>query len=704
MVTRIDGRFERGQRRRQQLIDAALRVAERDGVAAITHRAIAKEAGIAATAGTYYFPTVDDLLSAVITAGLEQWSEQVTARLKTTPTVRAFAEYAEQSMRQDRDRMIAEYELYLLAARRPELRPAATRWVEVLREILGRWSSDENALTATLAVIDGLFIQAALGTPLSADVVERVMNHTLGITAETAIGSASRPNGDSASRRRGQATEIRISGVRRSPHHRRCSMDQHYESLFIGGRWVPPSSARRIDVISPSTERPVGSVPEAQEADVDAAVAAARIAFDDSSGWSRWAPAARAVAMRRLADVLERRSDEVAALVSTQNGMPITVSSEVEGPYPVAVLRYYADLITNAEFEETRPGLWGGSALVRSEPVGVVAAIVPWNYPQSLAANKYAAALAAGCTVVLKPSPETVLDSFLLAEAVLEADLPPGVINIVPGGREVGAYLVSHPGVDKVSFTGSSGAGRSIAETCGRLLRPVTLELGGKSAAIILDDATLDLATIGQKLFEATLYNNGQSCFLSTRILAPHSRYDEVVEVFTTLAESLTIGDALDPSTQIGPLTTARQRVLVEDYIATGLREGARITTGGGRPASHNTGWFLEPTVFADVDNQHTIAREEIFGPVVAVIGYTDEDDAVRIANDSAYGLAGTVWTDDHDRGVAVAKRVQTGAIGINAFVLDPAAPYGGVKASGLGRELGPEGLAHYQRIQSIYL
>ncbi|MGH3969500.1 MAG: aldehyde dehydrogenase family protein, partial [Mycobacterium sp.] len=281
--------------------------------------------------------------------------------------------------------------------------------------------------------------------------------------------------------------------------------------------------------------------------------------------------------------------------------------------------------------------------------------------------------------------------------------IPGGVINIVPGGRELGAYLVAHPQLDKVSFTGSTAAGRWVAETCGRLLRPVTLELGGKSAAVVLDDADLDLGTVGQKLFEATLVNQGQTCYLGTRVLAPASRYDEVVEVFAALAAGLKIGDALDPSTQIGPLTSERQRARVEGYIAKGKAEGATVVVGGGRPQGQDKGWFVQPTVFADVDNSHTIAQEEIFGPVLSVIKYADDNDAVRIANDSDYGLGGTVWTSDVERGLGVAKRIRTGTVGINTYLPDPNAPYGGVKASGLGRELGPEAIGHYQVVKSIY-
>lgn len=477
-----------------------------------------------------------------------------------------------------------------------------------------------------------------------------------------------------------------------------------YGHLFIGGQWVAPASTERISVIAASTEVVVGSAPEAQEADVDAAVAAAHRALADSSGWAHWSPGQRADAMERLADALERRSEDIVASVSVQNGMPVAVGRQLEGAFPVALLRYYAGLCRDTGVEETRQGLFGGKVLVRRDPIGVVAAIVPWNFPQTLAAFKYAPALAAGCALVLKPSPETVLDSYVFAECVTEAGIPDGVINIVPAGRDVGAYLVSHPGIDKVSFTGSTAAGTSIGEVCGRLLRPVTLELGGKSATIILDDADLDLEKVAEQLFVATLLNNGQTCFLGTRVLAPQRRYAEIVDLFTDFAKALTVGDALDDATQIGPMATAAHRDRVESFIAKGRGEGARITTGGERPPGRDRGWFIEPTVFADVDNQHTIAQQEIFGPVLSVIGYTDDDDAIAIANDSDYGLGGTVWTSDPQRGLAVARHIQTGTIGVNKYLPDPVGPFGGVKSSGLGSELGPEGLTAYQQLKSFYL
>jgi acyl-CoA reductase-like NAD-dependent aldehyde dehydrogenase len=470
--------------------------------------------------------------------------------------------------------------------------------------------------------------------------------------------------------------------------------------LFIGGRWAAPQGSGRIAVHSASTEELIGSVPEAANEDVDAAVGAARVAFDDPSGWSSWTAHERADALERLATALESRGEDTARRVSAQNGMPIAIARQIEAVFPAAMCRYYAGLARETQFVEQRTGLLGGDIEVLRKPVGVVGAIVPWNFPQTLTFWKLAPLLAAGCTVVLKPSPETVLDTLELAEAVMEADIPAGVVNIVPGGRDTGAYLVEHPGIDKVAFTGSTAAGRTIAARCGELLRPVTLELGGKSAAIVLDDA--DLENSLEALFGATLLNNGQTCYLGTRVLAPRSRYDEVLALLGGFADSLQVGDALDETTQIGPLASANQRRRVEGYIERGKAEGATVVAGG-RPAEQDRGWFVQPTVFGNVENSHTIAREEIFGPVLAVIPYDSDDDAVALANESDYGLGGTVWTRDQERGEAVARRVQTGTIGINHYLPDPAAPFGGVKQSGIGRENGPEGLAAYLTYQTIF-
>lgn len=475
-----------------------------------------------------------------------------------------------------------------------------------------------------------------------------------------------------------------------------------YAQLYIGGDWTSPATADTIDVHSPTTEERIGTVPRGSNADIDAAVAAARAAFDDPDGWANWTPQRRGEALEGFALALDKRGMETAERVSMQNGMPIWLAQQFETAFPPLLLRYYSGIMNAAPIEEERPGMLGGTSLVSRQPVGVVGAIVPWNVPQGISFLKIAPALASGCTMVLKPAEETVLDAFLMAEAAVEAGLPAGVLNVVPGGRELGAYLVSHPGIDKVSFTGSTAAGRSIAETCGRMLRPVTLELGGKSAAIVLDDANMEAAI--ESFFGATLLNNGQICWLNTRILAPHNRYTEIVDTLTDLAKSLTIGDPLDPSTKIGPLVSARQRERVEGYIAKGKQEGGRMTTGGGRPKHMDQGYFVEPTIFADVDNNATISREEIFGPVLSVIPYADEREAVAIANDTNYGLGGTVWSSNVERAADIARKVRSGTVGVNHYVNDPVAPFGGIKESGMGRELGPEGLHAFQVLKTIYL
>jgi aldehyde dehydrogenase (NAD+) len=474
-----------------------------------------------------------------------------------------------------------------------------------------------------------------------------------------------------------------------------------YHNLYVGGQWAQPSSTAVIAVHSPTSEESIGSVPRGGEADIDRAVAAARAAFDRQEGWAAWHPRQRAEVLERFADELETRGEDTAARVSLQNGMPIWLAQQIEAVFPPLLLRYYSDLATCAPAEEARPGMLGGTALVSHPPIGVVAAIVPWNVPQAITFLKIAPALAAGCTVVLKPAEETVLDAFMMAEAAAAACLPAGVLNVVTGGRDVGSYLVSHPGIDKVSFTGSTAAGRAIAEACGRLLRPVTLELGGKSAAIVLDDA--DISTSIEAFFGATLLNNGQICWLSTRVLAPRSRYTEIVDTITDLARSLEVGDPLDPNTRVGPLVSRRQLDRVERYIATGKQE-ARLTTGGSRPLGLDKGWFVQPTVFADVDNSAKISREEIFGPVLSIIPYTDESNAIAMANDSPYGLGGTVWSADQQRAADIARKMRSGTIGINHYTNDPVAPFGGVKDSGIGRELGPEGLRAFQAPKTVYL
>ncbi|MGV0834401.1 aldehyde dehydrogenase [Mycolicibacterium thermoresistibile] len=471
------------------------------------------------------------------------------------------------------------------------------------------------------------------------------------------------------------------------------------DSFFIGGQFTPPAAPDRVtEVGEAATGAVLGTAPLAGTADIDAAVTAARDAF---GRWSALPVAERAAAMRRLAAALKSRAKETSKLVSRENGMPAKLSIGANGYSPAIMLEYYADLSEQLEGDDLRSGVLA-QVRVRREPVGVVAAIIPWNYPQALAAMKIAPALAAGCTVVLKAAPETALDAYIWADAAREAELPAGVLNIVPGDRDAGAHLVSHPDVNKVAFTGSTAAGRAIGEACGRLLRPVTLELGGKSVALVADDADLEVFTGG--LLDVCLPNNGQTCHAGTRILAPQSRYDEVVDAVTETVRALRVGDPLDRATQIGPLVSEAQRKRVLSYIDEGRRAGARLTTGGSIPADQSAGWFVEPTVFADVDNASVIAQEEIFGPVLCVLPYGDEDEAVAIANDSDYGLGGTVWTADVERGQQLADRIHSGTVGVNHYALDVVGPFGGVKSSGLGRELGPEGLVAYQVLKSVYL
>ena len=470
------------------------------------------------------------------------------------------------------------------------------------------------------------------------------------------------------------------------------------DRLYIGGEWVAPQATGTIDVVSPHSAEVIGRVPDSSTADVDAAVAAARTAFDEGP-WPRMTPAERADALARWGEVYAARSGEMAEIITREMGCPLLFSQIAQAPMPQLILQFFTNLIREYPFEERRDGFLG-PVLVRKEPIGVAAAITAWNTPQFVAMSKLAPALAAGCTTVFKAPPEAPLDAYLLAETVEEAGLPPGVVNVIPAGAEAGAHLVSHPGIDIVAFTGSTNVGRIIAARCGELLRPVTLELGGKSAAIVLDDADLDVLAGGLPM--SSFLNNGEACIAQTRILASRSRYDEVVDVVAGVASSLVVGDPMDLATGIGPMVSARHRDRVESYITLGRDEGAKVVAGGGRPAGLESGWYVEPTVFRDVDNSMRIAREEIFGPVVVVIPYEDEDDAVRIANDSDYGLAGSVWTADAAHGLDVARRVRTGTYGINMYLMDFVSPFGGYKASGLGREFGPEGLEEYLESKSI--
>lgn len=471
-----------------------------------------------------------------------------------------------------------------------------------------------------------------------------------------------------------------------------------YDKLFIGGRWVEPSTDERLEVFSPATEERVGSVPVAGEKDVDAAVAAARRAFDDGP-WPRTEPAERAKIIAKAVELLEKRNDELAATIAAELGQPAPTVQTVQITPAMGTLNYYAGLADSFNWTEHRTGAFGLTRVTR-EPVGVVAAVLAWNVPLFLCANKLAPALLAGCTVVLKPAPEAPLAVTLIAEIFAEAGLPEGVLSVVPGGADTGERLVSHPGVDKITFTGSTAVGKRIGEIAARDLKRCSLELGGKSAAIILEDADLDSTIV--MLVMSGLLNTGQACVGQTRILAPRSRYDEVVEKVAGATAFFPVGPPGDEAAQIGPLISAKQRDRVEGYIAKGKEEGARVVVGGGRPAHLDKGYFVEPTVFADVDNSMTIAREEIFGPVLCVLPYDTVEDAVKIANDSDYGLAGSVYTTDIEKGLEIASQVRTGTYGINWYAFDPGSPFGGFKNSGIGRENGPEGLEAFCELKSV--
>jgi betaine-aldehyde dehydrogenase len=476
---------------------------------------------------------------------------------------------------------------------------------------------------------------------------------------------------------------------------------QVHDKLFIDGEWVVPATSATIEVVSPHTEEVIARVPEASPADIDRAVGAARLAFDEGP-WPRMAPAERADVMAKVSQTIQARSQDYAETITREMGSPISWAIMGQVFASTMVLDYYTSLARTYPFEELRDGVLGNKAIVRHEAVGVAAAIVPWNVPLFVTMLKLGPAMAAGATVVLKPAPETPLDALLLAAALREAGLPPGVVNIVPAGREVGEHLVTHPGVDKIGFTGSTAAGKRIAALCGAQLKRVTLELGGKSAAIIMDDA--DVEAVIPDLIGASLMNNGQACVAQTRILASRDRYQDVVDALCDAVSKQQVGDPLDPATTVGPLVAERQRRRVEGYIATGQQEGAKVAVGGGRPESQATGWYVEPTVFVNVDNDMTIAREEIFGPVLTVIPYDGVDEAVRIANDSDYGLSGSVWSGDNAAALDVARRVRTGTYTVNGFMLEFSCPFGGFKQSGVGRELGPEGLAAYLEAKSISL
>ncbi|UUU19086.1 aldehyde dehydrogenase family protein [Streptomyces sp. DSM 40750] len=469
-----------------------------------------------------------------------------------------------------------------------------------------------------------------------------------------------------------------------------------HKNLYIDGAWRRPCGDETTEVVNPATERVIATVPAATAKDVDAAVSAARAALP---AWSRTTPAERKALLDRLHQGLVERADDIATTVTAEMGAPRQLSSRVQAGLPIAVAESYARLLETYEFEERI-----ATSLVVKEPVGVVAAITPWNYPLHQVVAKVAAALAAGCTVVLKPSEVTPLNAYLLAEIVDAIELPAGVFNLVPGiGSVAGEALVAHPDVDMVSFTGSTRAGKRIGELAAATVKKVALELGGKSANIILPDADLDSAV--RDGVANVLSNSGQTCTAWTRMLVHRDLYERAVELAREAAESTVVGDPADERTQVGPVASAAQRDRVRAYIADGVGQGARLVTGGVEPPTGlPAGYYVRPTVFADVTEDMTIAQEEIFGPVIVVMPYADEEDALRIANNSLYGLSGAVFSASEERAVAFARRLDTGMVHINGARLNLLAPFGGYKQSGNGRELGVHGLEEFLQPKALQL
>src|ERR1700683_2767006 len=474
----------------------------------------------------------------------------------------------------------------------------------------------------------------------------------------------------------------------------------HRDLLFIGGRGQKPVTGARTSIVSPRTEKTIGYVPDSTSGDIDRAVQEARTGFDEGA-WPKTGIPQPSARLRRIANVLRARAGDIKRLLIDEMGTTAMMADIMQVPLASEQFDYYATLIESFPFEK-EVSEHDRLALNVLEPVGVVAAIVPWNVPLSIAADKVAPALAAGCTVVLKPAPEAPLSLFLLADILEESGLPAGVVNVVPGGRELGQYLVGHPDVDKIAFTGSTAAGKRIMATCAQSIKRVTLELGGKSAAVLLDD--VDAAVAVPRVVMGGMSLSGQICASQSRVLIPQSRRNELVDHIAALVGQVTVGDPREPTTVVGPLVSAAQRSRVEEYIDLGKEEGATLAIGGGRPANLASGWYVEPTLFVDVGNEMRIAKEEIFGPVLTVTAYEDDDDAVRIANDSCYGLSGSVWTTNQMRGVGIARRIRTGWISVNGAQPPTGTSFGGFKQSGLGREMGRAGLEAYLEQRAIAL
>jgi acyl-CoA reductase-like NAD-dependent aldehyde dehydrogenase len=468
------------------------------------------------------------------------------------------------------------------------------------------------------------------------------------------------------------------------------------DTIYVGGTWISSTGTETIDVVNATTEEVMGRIPQGTPEDVDKAVAAAREAFP---AWAETSVDDRAKYLQRIGEGLQSRMESLATTISQEMGMPVRLSQMIQVGLPMTTFMSMSQVIQEVPFEERI----GNSVVVR-EPVGVVGAITPWNYPLHQIAAKVAPALAAGCTVVLKPSEVAPLNAFVLAEIIEEVGLPPGVFNLVSGtGPVVGEAIAAHPGIDMVSFTGSTRAGRRVSELAAQTVKKVAVELGGKSPNVILDDADLERA-ITSGVAECYL-NSGQTCSALTRMLVPRSKLPEAEAVAAKIAESWKPGDPFDGDTRLGPLVSATQLERVRGYIRTGIEEGAKLVTGGEeKPEGLDKGYFVQPTVFSEVRPDMTIAQEEIFGPVLSIIPYEDEDDAVRIANDTIYGLSGGVWSGDPERATRVARRIRTGQISINGGQFNPLAPFGGYKQSGHGRELGRFGLEEFLTVKSLQL
>lgn len=476
---------------------------------------------------------------------------------------------------------------------------------------------------------------------------------------------------------------------------------KHYSKLYIGGAWAVPKSDKKIDVVSPFSEQIIATVPSASKADIDDAVAAARKAFDQGP-WPKMSVAERCEVLKRLGEIMKARQDEMGQVICDELGSPITFSKTLQAGVPILMINEFLDLAKTFPMSELRQSATGNGLVLR-EPKGVVAGIMPWNVPMMTTMIKLAPCLLMGCPMIIKPASETPLSSYLLAEMLNEVGLPEGVVSILPADRHSAEYLVTHPGVDKVTFTGSTSVGKHLAVKCAELIRPITLELGGKSAAIFLDDA--DIETSVEALRLGSFRNSGQVCSLKTRIIVSKNSKNKVLESLCALIDSMPVGDPNDVETQIGPMSSKKQMETVTNYIEQGIADGGTLVRGGlGRPQGLDHGFFVRPTVFADVHPSDTIFQEEIFGPVIVVTTYETEEEAIAMANNSIYGLNGAVFSADVERALAVARKIKTGTVEINGGGVGFQSPIGGVKESGIGREGGAEGFEPYTELKSIGL